>query len=102
VLPNRTYGPFDVFNPRNIWWMVVLIVGINLGGYIAYKFLGRRAGITLGGVLGGLISGTATTVSYAKRAAAAPGAPEWIPGQSYSGEQRAEVGLIISKLHDER
>src|SRR6266498_3958168 len=73
-LPNRTYGPFDVLNPRNIWWMVVLIVGINLGGYIAYKFLGQRAGITLGGVLGGLISSTATTVSYAKRAAAAPGA----------------------------
>jgi uncharacterized membrane protein (DUF4010 family) len=74
VLPNRTYGPFDVLNPRNIWWMVVLIVGINLGGYIAYKFLGQRAGITLGGVLGGLISSTATTVSYAKRAAAATGA----------------------------
>ena len=74
VLPNRTYGPFDVLNPRNIWWMVVLIVGINLGGYIAYKFLGQRAGITLGGVLGGLIAGAATTVSYAKRAAAAPGA----------------------------
>jgi uncharacterized membrane protein (DUF4010 family) len=74
VLPNRTYGPFDVLKPRNIWWMVVLIVGINLGGYIAYKFLGQRAGITLGGVLGGLIAGAATTVSYAKRAAAAPGA----------------------------
>ena len=74
VLPNRTYGPFDVLNPRNIWWMVVLIVGINLGGYIAYKFLGQRAGITLGGILGGLISSTATTVSYAKRAAAAAGA----------------------------
>jgi uncharacterized membrane protein (DUF4010 family) len=74
VLPNRTYGPFAVLNPRNIWLMVVLIVGINLGGYIAYKFLGQRAGITLGGVLGGLISSTATTVSYAKRAAATPGA----------------------------
>jgi uncharacterized membrane protein (DUF4010 family) len=74
VLPNRTYGPFDVLNPRNIWWMVVLIVGISLGGYIAYKFLGQRAGIVLGGILGGLISSTATTISYAKRAAAAPGA----------------------------
>lgn len=74
VLPNRTYGPYAVLNPRNIWWMVVLIVGINLGGYIAYKFLGQRAGIVLGGILGGLISSTATTVSYSKRAAAAPGA----------------------------
>ncbi len=73
VLPNRPYGPYAVLNPRNIWWMVVLIVGINLGGYIIYKFFGQNAGIALGGVLGGLISSTATTVSYAKRAAAAPG-----------------------------
>jgi uncharacterized membrane protein (DUF4010 family) len=74
VLPNRTYGPFAVLNPRNIWWMVVLIVGISLGGYIAYKFLGQRAGIVLGGIFGGMVSSTATTVSYSKRAAASPGA----------------------------
>jgi uncharacterized membrane protein (DUF4010 family) len=73
-LPNRTYGLFAVLNPRNIWWMVVLIVGISLGGYIAYKFLGQRAGIVLGGIFGGMVSSTATTVSYSKRAAASPGA----------------------------
>jgi uncharacterized membrane protein (DUF4010 family) len=72
VLPNRTYGPYAVLNPRHIWWMVVLIVGISLGGYIIYKFFGQRAGIVLGGILGGLISSTATAVSYARRAAAVP------------------------------
>jgi len=70
VLPNRFYGPpnLEVFNPRETWWMVVLIVGMSLGGYIAYKFLGRDAGILLGGVLGGAISSTATTVTYSRRA----------------------------------
>ncbi len=72
VLPNRTYGPYDVLNPRNIWLMVTLIVGISLSGYIVYKFLGEKAGLLLGGVLGGLISSTATTVSYSRRAATAP------------------------------
>jgi uncharacterized membrane protein (DUF4010 family) len=67
VLPNRAYGPYGVLNPFEIWLMVVLIVGISLGGYIAYKFFGARAGTLLGGVLGGLISSTATTVSYARR-----------------------------------
>ena len=67
VLPNRSYGPYGVLNPFEIWLMVVLIVGISLGGYIAYKFFGARAGTLLGGVLGGLISSTATTVSYARR-----------------------------------
>lgn len=69
VLPNRTYGPYAVLNPRNIWFMVVLIVGISLSGYIVYKFFGEKAGLLLGGALGGLISSTATTVSYARRTA---------------------------------
>lgn len=72
VLPNRTYGPYSVLNPRNIWFMVSLIVGISLSGYIIYKFFGERAGLMLGGVLGGVISSTATTVSYSRRTANAP------------------------------
>ncbi len=67
VLPNRSYGPYGVLNPFEIWLTVVLIVGISLGGYIAYKFFGARAGTLLGGILGGMISSTATTVSYARR-----------------------------------
>jgi uncharacterized membrane protein (DUF4010 family) len=73
VLPNRTYGPYDVLNPREIWLMVVLIVGISLGGYSAYKTFGSRVGTLVGGFLGGLISSTATTVSYARRARTSPG-----------------------------
>jgi uncharacterized membrane protein (DUF4010 family) len=69
VLPDQAFGPYGVWNPRQIWWMVVLIVGISLGGYVAYKFLGERTGLALSGILGGLISSTATTVSYARRTA---------------------------------
>ena len=73
VLPNRTFGPYDVLNPFHIWMMVVLIVGISVGSYVAFKFLGARAGTLLGGLLGGLISSTATTVSQSRRSRAAPG-----------------------------
>jgi uncharacterized membrane protein (DUF4010 family) len=66
VLPAETYGPFDVLNPRQIWWMVVLIVGLNLVGYGAYRVLGERAGTLLAGVLGGVVSSTATMVGYAR------------------------------------
>jgi len=52
--------------------MVVLICGISVGGFLAQKFLGARAGTVLGGVLGGLISSTATTVSYSRRSSKAP------------------------------
>ncbi|MGI9628291.1 MAG: MgtC/SapB family protein [Longimicrobiales bacterium] len=66
VLPDRTFGPYQVLNPRTIWLMVVLIVGINLVGYGGHRLLGHRRGTVLAGVLGGLISSTATTASYAR------------------------------------
>ena len=73
VLPDRLYGPFDVLNPFRIWLMVVLIVAISLGGYVIYKRIGVRAGAWASGLLGGLISSTATTVSLARRSGASPG-----------------------------
>ena len=72
VLPDRAFGPFEVLNPYEIWWMVVLIVGIGLASYIAYRLFGQKAGTLLSGILGGLISSTATTASYARRARASP------------------------------
>lgn len=72
VLPDQAYDAFGVLNPRKIWLMVVLIVAINLGGYITYKLLGEQVGTLLGAILGGLISSTATTVSYARRTKETP------------------------------
>jgi uncharacterized membrane protein (DUF4010 family) len=67
VLPNRDMGYLGVLNPFSIWLMVVLIVGISLAAYLAGKFLGGSRGAALAGVLGGLISSTATTASLARR-----------------------------------
>lgn len=67
MLPDKTFGPFDVLNPRNIWLMITLIVGISVVGYFIYKFAGKRIGVIASGILGGLISSTATTVSYARK-----------------------------------
>ena len=53
VLPDQAYGWYDVLNPREIWWMVVLVVGISLGGYVVWKFFGQQVGIVAGGILGG-------------------------------------------------
>jgi uncharacterized membrane protein (DUF4010 family) len=72
LLPDRGYGPYEVLNPRNIWLMVVLIAGIGLASYIALRVAGERHGLLLTGLLGGLVSSTATTVLYARRSAESP------------------------------
>lgn len=72
VLPNERYGPYGAFNPYTIWFMVVLIVAINLAGYVASKFFGEDLGAVLAGILGGLVSSTATTASYARRTSSSP------------------------------
>lgn len=72
VLPNETYGPYDVLNPFKIWLLVVFIVGMSIAGYVAYKLFGAGAGAIIGGILGGLISSTATTVSYSRQSKSHP------------------------------
>jgi uncharacterized membrane protein (DUF4010 family) len=57
----------DVLNPYEIWLMVVLISGISFLGYVLIKLVGARQGISLAGLLGGLISSTPVTLSFSQR-----------------------------------
>lgn len=66
ILPNQNYGPYGAFNPYHVWMMVVLISGLSLAGYIALNWTGHRYGPALLGLLGGLVSSTATTLAYAR------------------------------------
>jgi uncharacterized membrane protein (DUF4010 family) len=68
ALPNREFGPYGVLNPFEVWLMVVLIVGISLVAYVSYRLVGAQAGVLVTGLLGGLISSTATTVTYSQKA----------------------------------
>ncbi|MDP6479748.1 MAG: MgtC/SapB family protein [Phycisphaerales bacterium] len=67
VLPNEAWGPYGVLNPFRIWLMVVLIVGISLSAWIAQRLFGQRSGTLAAGLLGGVISSTATTVGIARQ-----------------------------------
>lgn len=72
LLPNKTFGPLDVLNPRLIWYMVIFISGISFVGYIFIKLLGKDKGIVLTGLLGGLVSSTAVTFSLSKKSKLQP------------------------------
>lgn len=64
LLPNRTIDPWGLLNPFQIWLMVVFVSGIGFSGYVLMKILGPSQGVNLMGILGGLASSTATTISF--------------------------------------
>jgi len=68
ILPSQDYGPYNALNPRQIWWMVVLISGLALSGYLALRIVGARHGAALLGIFGGLASSTATTMMFSRHA----------------------------------
>jgi uncharacterized membrane protein (DUF4010 family) len=72
LLPDRAMGPLDAINPRKVGLMVVTISGLSFIGYVAMKLLGARRGLLLGAALGGLVSSTAVTLSFANRTKVAP------------------------------
>ncbi len=72
VLPDQTMGPLDVLNPRQVWYMVVLIAGISFAGYVLVKVFGSRKGLSLTGMMGGLVSSTAVTLSFSQKSREVP------------------------------
>lgn len=72
VLPDQTFGPYDVFNPRELGWVVVLTSGLGFVGYLLMKFLGSDRGILLTGIVGGLVSSTVVTWVFSKKSKEAP------------------------------
>ena len=72
LVPNRSFGPFDGFNPFSTWMMVVLISGLGFTGYIAMRILGTRAGILVTSLFGGLASSTASTLAFSRRSREEP------------------------------
>jgi len=69
ILPNRTFGPppLDAVNPFIVWLLVIFISGISFIGYVLMKVIGARKGMGLTGLLGGLASSTAVTISFTQR-----------------------------------
>jgi len=75
ALPDRGFGPWEALNPYRLWWMVVLVSGISYIGYFAIRLIGARRGVLMVGVLGGLVSSTATVLSLSRQARDAEATP---------------------------
>jgi len=75
-LPDRGLGPYGALNPRELWLLVVFISGLSFLGYWLLKIYGAKRGIVATGVVGGLASSTATTLSVSRFASEGRVAPK--------------------------
>jgi uncharacterized membrane protein (DUF4010 family) len=67
LLPDAAYGPYDAWNPRRIWMVVVLVTGLSFAGYVAARRFGADRGILIVALTGSLVSSTAVTADLARR-----------------------------------
>jgi uncharacterized membrane protein (DUF4010 family) len=70
--PPARFNSVNVLNPYNIWFLIVLVSGISFLGYIMVKALGKNKGIGFAGMVGGLYSSTATSLTLAHKSKEMP------------------------------
>ena len=72
-LPDKNFGPYNLWNLQEIWKMVLLVSGTSLIGYLIAKILGNK-GTLLAGVVGGLVSSTSVSLTFSRKSRSVSGA----------------------------
>jgi len=72
LLPSQPVGPYGAIVPRQVGIVVVILSAVSLGGCLLVRVLGERTGWALAGLLGGLVSSTAVTLSFSGKARTVP------------------------------
>ncbi len=72
LLPEGGYGPFQFFNPRQIWIFVILVSGVSYVGYFLTKYTTAARAALVTAVVGALASTTAYTSALSRTVAEAP------------------------------
>jgi uncharacterized membrane protein (DUF4010 family) len=66
LLPTEPIEPLGGMTARGLWGLVLLFSGLSFVGYVALRAAGPERGLELAGALGGVVSSTATTLSFAR------------------------------------
>lgn len=67
LLPEGPYGPLGGIRPREIWALVLFFSGLSFAGYLAGRVVGPGRGYLVTGLLGGLMSSTSVTFTFARK-----------------------------------
>lgn len=66
LLPAGPFGPAPGVRPRELWALVLFFSGLGFAGHVARRALGPRHAVPVAGALGGLLSSTQVTLTYAR------------------------------------
>lgn len=74
LLPAGPFGPADTIRPRLLWALVLFFSGLSFVGVIARRLVGPGRGYVLAGLVGGVLSSTSVTLTYARLSQSRPDA----------------------------
>jgi uncharacterized membrane protein (DUF4010 family) len=72
ILPEGPYGPWGGVRPRQLWIVVLLVSGLHFAGYVARRTVGTSRGAAVAGLIGGAISSTAVSLTFARQSRERP------------------------------
>jgi uncharacterized membrane protein (DUF4010 family) len=67
LLPSGPYGPLGAIRPRELWALVLFFSGLSFLGWFARRLVGPSQGVIVSGLLGGIVSSTSVTLSFARQ-----------------------------------
>lgn len=88
-LPDGRYGPYDAWEPRTLWLVVVLVTGFSFLGYAANRIFGAKRGTIATAIIGGAYSSTAVTQSLSQKLGAGQG----------TGAENAGIALASAVMY---
>ena len=66
LLPEGPYGPLGGIRPRELWALVLFFSALSFLGHVARRLAGPGQGYLVTGLLGGLVSSTNVTFTFAR------------------------------------
>lgn len=70
--PLGPFGPFGTIQVRLLWALVLFFSGLSFLGFLARRAFGAKRGYAIAGALGGLVSSTSVTLTFARLSRAHP------------------------------
>jgi uncharacterized membrane protein (DUF4010 family) len=96
LVPEGPYGPFGGIRPRELWAIVLFFSGLSFLGYIARRLVSPAQGYFAAGLLGGMISSTNVTWTFARTSRAEPSLTAGLAGGAIAANAMLFPRVLIA------